>query len=311
MTPLIDPVKRHGSLRVVGHQLHDQNDYPVQLRGISSHGLQWYSRFINRESLVHLRDHWHVDVIRLAMYLDQDGYIENEGPILRIVEERVQLAIEAGLYVVVDWHVHEHPDFAGSGNPRKYETKAIEFFAKIAKKFGSYPNVIYEIANEPRGVSWPEICEYASKVIPVIRSFDKDNLIVVGTPEWSQEVHKAEQNRISYDNNIAYAFHFYAGTHKGLLGRVQDVVAKGLPLFVTEWGTTECTGTGGVHEEAAAEWMNFLEKEKISWINWSLCDKQEDSAVLRNATTISGPWPSRQLTASGLLVKAFLLSGKI
>lgn len=304
----IDPVTRYGRLKVVGRHLFDQNNCAVQLRGISSHGLQWYADFVNHASLVHLRDHWHIDVIRLAMYLDEDGYIGNKQ-LQGTVEKCIQIAIDVGLYVVVDWHVHEHKNFSRSGDPRKYEIEAIIFFTEIAKKFGSYSNIIYEIANEPRGVSWEEIRDYASRVIPAIRLFDKNNLIVVGTPQWSQEVQVAEQNRLSYDN-IVYALHFYAGSHELLLDRAQDVVAKDLPLFVTEWGTTESSGHGGVHAEATHKWMSFLRREKISWINWSLCDKPEDSAILKEGATTSGPWSEKHLTASGLLLK-YLLSREI
>jgi endoglucanase len=305
----INPVARYGFLKVAGPHLHDQYGHVVQLRGISSHGLQWYPQFINPVSFAHLRDHWRIDVIRLAMYLDEGGYAENRA-VLQVVTDGIRFAIDAGLYVVVDWHVHEHDKYDASGDPRKYEAQAVEFFTSVATQFGSHPNLIYEIANEPRGVSWQRIREYASAVIPAIRSIDKSNLIVVGTPEWSQGVDAAERDRLS-DLNIAYALHFYAGSHPDLRKLAKDVLDKGLPLFVTEWGTTESSGTGGVHEEEAAEWMRFLHTEKISWINWSLSDKREDSALLRHATTTSGPWPTGQLTASGLLVKAFLLSAKL
>ena len=38
------PVAINGQLQVVGTKLTNQNGYPIQLRGMSSHGIQWYSQ---------------------------------------------------------------------------------------------------------------------------------------------------------------------------------------------------------------------------------------------------------------------------
>lgn len=306
MASEINPVKRHGYLKIAGRHLHNQHGDVVQLRGVSSHGLHWHPEFINRQSFVHLRDHWRIDVIRLAMYLDEGGYIQ-DSTVIDTMERGIELAIETGLYVVVDWHVHANEgEYPCSGDPRKYTDLAVAFFLRIAEKYEQHPNLIYEIANEPSGVSWPEICEFATTVIDAIRSNDQENLIVVGTPHWSQNIHEAAQKPLS-DSNLAYALHFYAGSHTTLLERARAVVNQGLPLFVTEWGATLSSGDGGVYEEAVAEWMRFLSEEKISWINWSLCDKPEDAALLKSGAAISGPWTASQLTASGLVVKTLLL----
>lgn len=90
-----------------------------------------------------------------------------------------------------------------------------EFFAQMALKYADNNNVIYEICNEPNGgTSWEDIKNYAGQVIPVIRQYDKDSVIIVGTPNWSQYVNQAAESPISGYENIMYSFHFYAGTHK-------------------------------------------------------------------------------------------------
>jgi hypothetical protein len=51
------------------------------------------------------------------------------------------------------------------------------------------PNVIYEIYNEPNdGKTWDGIRNYSIALIDTIRRYDPDNLIVVGTPNFSSDV---------------------------------------------------------------------------------------------------------------------------
>ena len=62
----------------------------------------------------------------------------------------IDLALRDGLYVIVDWHVLS----PGNPNDPLYQG-ADAFFAEVAKKYGKYPNIIYEIMNEPNGpLSW-------------------------------------------------------------------------------------------------------------------------------------------------------------
>lgn len=62
----------------------------------------------------------------------------------------------------------------------------------MAQQYASYNNVIYEVCNEPcNGATWGDVKFYASEVIPSIRSYDKDAVILIGTPNWSQDVDEA------------------------------------------------------------------------------------------------------------------------
>ncbi|MFQ3547021.1 MAG: hypothetical protein SNJ56_01685, partial [Termitinemataceae bacterium] len=63
------PVERYGKLSVKGSQLVSQYGKKIQLRGISSHGLQWYGKYANTAVLQWLRDDWNIDVWRAALYL--------------------------------------------------------------------------------------------------------------------------------------------------------------------------------------------------------------------------------------------------
>lgn len=297
-------VERYGHLKVVGTKLCNEAGEPVQLRGMSSNGLQWAGKYANKAVIKWLRDDWNSQLWRAAMYLTQGGYIG--GPQLKQkVIDSVEAAVDSGVYVIIDWHVMLER------NPNAYKAQAVAFFSEMAERYGSLPNVIYEICNEPNGdeVTWDgEIKPYAETVIAAIRARDPDNVIIVGTPTWSQDVDKAADNPITGYDNIMYTLHFYAGTHgKPLMDKAEYAMSKGLAIFVTEWGTTLATGDQ-FKPDMTVPWIEFMDRHQISWANWSVANDGKDSCVLAyNADREGkGSWSDDQLTPSGKFVRGLL-----
>jgi len=297
-------VERFGRLKVDGAKLLDQYGRQIQLRGMSSHGLQWAGKYANENVIRWLRDDWNIQIWRSALYLKEGGYVTQRS-LKFTLEESVDAAIKLGIYVIIDWHVHHDRD------PNVYKDEALVFFAEMAQKYGAYPNVLYEICNEPNGddVTWSgSIKPYAEEVIAEIRKYDPGNIIIVGTPSWSQRVDSAALDPIK-GFNIMYTLHFYAGSHgQEFMDMTKTAVEKGLPVFVTECGTTQSSGSGGVYEKEFTNWLVFLKKYGISWVNWSVTNKGEDSGVLaynadRNA---QGGWTDDILSPSGRFVRKIL-----
>lgn len=295
-------VSTHGQLRTSGNQLVNQHGTAVQLRGMSSHGLQWYGEYMNLSSIRWLRDDWGINVIRAAMYTASEGYIENPS-VKNKVFEIVDAAIALDIYVIVDWHI------LSDGNPQQYKEEAKAFFNEVAQRYGNTPNVIYEIANEPNGggVTWnAAIRPYAQEVIPVIRNHAPNSLVIVGTGTWSQDVTDAAANPVSYPN-VGYAMHFYACTHgQWLRDRVDQARAQGAMIFSTEWGTADATGDGSVCENETRTWISFLNQRGISWINWSVTPKEEGTAALKPGASTTGNWSASDLSPSGTLVRSLM-----
>jgi len=174
----------------------------------------------------------------------------------------------------------------------------------MARRYGDRPNIIYEIYNEPVKVSWHnDVKPYAEKVIAAIRAIDPDNLIVVGTPKWSQDVDVAAADPIT-DPNVAYGLHFYAGTHKAeLRAKAQQALNAGVALFVTEWGTCEASGDGPIDNASVQEWMDFMLKNQLSHCNWAVYDKKETAALVRTRASSKGNWKESDLSESGKYVR--------
>ena len=293
------PVDIHGNLQVSGNQILNQYGEAVSLAGMSMFwsNTNWGGEaYYTSEVVDWLVEDWGITVIRAAMGVEASGgYIwdaSNKDRVKLIVEE----AIAKGIYVIIDWHSHHAED---------YEDEAIAFFEEMATLYGEYPNVIYEIYNEPVQISWPDIIKpYAEQVIDAIRQIDEDNLIVVGNPTWSQDVDVVSWDPIVDEINIAYSLHFYAATHgQYLRDKAQVALDNGIALFVTEWGTVSANGDGQVNEFEVNAWMDFLCENGISHCNWSVNDKLEGASILVDGASTTGGWTEADYTPSGLLVK--------
>lgn len=294
-------VAQHGALAVAGNRIVDKENRAVSLAGPS---LFWGNKgwkaeeFYNRRALEYVKNDWHASIVRIAMGVDEKGGIlEDPKGRLKKVHEVVTAAIEMDLYVIIDWHSHHAED---------HPQAAIDFFSLMAKTYGHYPHVIYEIYNEPlKGVSWSNIIKpYALPVIDAIRRHDSDNLIVVGTPAWAQDVDEAAEDPITGHNNIVYTLHFYAGTHgQELRDKAQYALDKGLALMVTEWGTVNADGNGEVDYDETMRWMRFIKDNQLSHCNWSLHNKDEGASAFKPGTSSRGPWSDKHLSESGRFVK--------
>jgi len=296
------PVQENGALSVTGNRIVNKDNNPVSFSGGS---LFWSNngwggeRYYNFSAVGWLASDWKATITRAAMGIDaQGGYItqpSNKQKIKTVVEA----AISHGIYVIIDWHSHHAED---------YEAEAIEFFEEMATLYGSYDNVIYEIYNEPLQVSWTDVIKpYAENVIAAIRAIDEDNLIIVGTPTWSQDVDVASRNPITSSTNIAYTLHFYAGTHgQSLRNKATTALNNGIALMVTEWGTVNADGDGAVATNEVDNWVSYMCDNNLTNLNWAVNDKDEGSSALRPGTSTQGLWTNDKLTESGMLVRGIV-----
>ncbi len=290
-------VSENGWLQVIGTQLCNEAGKPVVLRGMSSHGLQWFGEFASAKSIANTAQYG-ANLFRAAMYTSEGGYLSRPEEMWQQLTATVDAAIVNDMYVIIDWHI------LSDGNPMDHLQEAKAFFSQMARRYKDTPAVLFEICNEPNGgATWSgSIKPYAEQIVAAIREQSPKAVILIGSSTWSQDVHLAAADPVA-GSNLMYTCHFYAGTHgQWLRQRIDDAMKQGLPIFVSEWGTSAADGSGGVFLEEARRWTEFMKERNISWANWSLCDKNETSAALRPGTNPSGGFGESDLSDSGQFV---------
>jgi endoglucanase len=283
---LAGPVSYYGELKVRNNSSYLEGAKTksiVQVRGVSFgwSNTGWESeRFYRADAVEHMAKDWKAEIVRAAYGATSRAFSHADAVANR---ERVEIAIDAAIendvYIIIDWHSHS------AQNQKEY---AIDFFRYMAEKYGSYDNVIFELYNEPVNAEWPVIKSYAEEVIPVIREYS-DNLILVGTPFYSQRLQEVVGDAIVSDPeaNVGYVLHFYSRSHSvdNFRSNMNAARDNGLAIFVTEYGTTDADGGqssannyNSHNEERSDEWHKFMDSRKISSVAWNINDKYEGSA---------------------------------
>lgn len=294
------PVQEHGQLRVDDGRLVDEAGAPVQLKGASSMWLNWETNGYaeNLSGLIWMRDHWKLQVIRAAMGVDVGGgYLINPGRARLQVNTIIDNAVKAGVYVIVDWHDH---------TAHEHRADAEKFFSDLADDYGHLPNVLYETYNEPERVTWGgEVKPYHEAVVAAIRQHDPDNVIILGTPNWSQYVDEAATSPVS-GSNLLYTLHFYSCSHdQSLRDRGDLALSRGLGLFVTEWGATDADGglNGVVCLDEAERWLKWIDAHGLSWTAWKLDNCSDSSCYFTTNAPVAGGWTDADLQGHGPFVR--------
>ena len=292
-------VKNNGNLQVIGTQLCNQKGNPIVLHGMSYGWSCFHPSFYNKQTVKWLKKDWNCTVVRAALGIEPDnGYLQNPKASEKLITDVVDAAIANDIYVIIDWHSH---------NLNLKEAK--DFFDRMSKKYAKFPNVIYEVVNEPDQESWEEVKAYSEEVIATIRKNDPDNIILVGSPHWDQDVNLPAENPIKNVTNVMYTMHFYAGTHKQWLrDRTDEAIKKGLPIFVSECAGMEASGDAAMDYVEWQKFIDWMDKNKISWITWSVSDKDETCSVLKKGASATGNWKPSDLKESGVKTREYLKS---
>lgn len=305
------PLSANGQLQLVGNQLSNECGDPVQLRGMSTHGVMFHQNCYSEASVESLAGDWNSDLLRLAIYTEPsggtNGYIDGDQDFWNgWIDNMVDYAKEQGMYVIIDWHILDDND------PNIHKEAAKDFFELMSERYADERHVIYEICNEPNGgTSWGQIKSYAEEVIPIIRANDSEGIILVGTPGYSSDVWAAANNPLTGNNayNVMYTYHFYAGTHYGDRRSHLRSALSEVPVFISEWGATPASGDGWVDQNSADSWMSILDGNNnggqlVSSANWSFVDKNEGSAALTSGSCETSDWNNR--TTSGNYIHGYL-----
>lgn len=297
-----DVVARHGKLRVEGVQLVDTAGAAIQLRGVSLFWINWHEENLKPTAVRCIARNMGATVVRVPV--PAFDYARAPATYEAQVAAIVRWIRSEGAYAIIDWHVVDDPNL--------YIDQARTFWKHMSRKYRDDPGVLYEIANEPTGVGWPEIKAYARDIIAEIRRNDTSTVVIVGSQEWSRWTRYSAEDPIVDDaagrpvRNVMYTYHGYAATH-GMDRDLKGVLEK-VPVFVTEWGVSEASGDGRQDWVASRRFIEYLRDnpwQKVSWCQWSWVDKRESSALLLPGTG----GLSWQLSAAGDSCAAWIREG--
>ncbi len=273
----------NGKLSVVGPDLVNEQGEKFQLYGLSTHGMQWFGRYANFDTLASFQSEFGINVIRFAMCTDENGYCAGDDEMreymLKCLHEGIDAATKLGLYVIIDWHMVGATN-PGDKNPLYYLKQSKEFFSYISEYYKDQDNILFEIMNEPNGTTtWSDCKTYANQVIPCIRK-NSDGIVLVGNPRWTADLYSVMRDPLKGYDNIMYTYHFYAYDHKNTT-QVETAYDSGFPVFISEYGFMESSGDGPLNLNAGANWYQVLDSRNISYVAWNISNSKGSASIFK------------------------------
>ncbi len=283
-------------LRRVGNQL-VSGDHIIRLRGAGvgdpflNHGYQPPPDYET------LRRRWNANAVRISIHpyvWRQASIFGGRDRIIALMRSEIQSAIDAGHFVVLDWHVTGWPDgFARPSDPGEPPglhdpgfALACDFWNQASAAFGKNNAIAFEVWNEPvRGPSdwkpgpedWRQLRPYWDRLIAIIRSHS-DNLIILAGGSWAYSL-KGIREMPPADANVAFSWHVYAGKENNDEARwaeAFDELSLDYPVIVSEWGFAENGAPwyrGGVADFGAKFASSWLEGRGLHWMAWCFNDE--------------------------------------
>lgn len=276
----------NGKLSVKGSDLVNKSGRKVQLYGLSTHGMNWFGKYANIDTIASLVEGFGINVIRFSMTTSEGGYCNGteatKKQMLADLEEGIAAATKLGIYVIVDWHMVGASE-AADKNPLTYLEQSKEFFGYISEKYKKNDNILYEIMNEPNGsTSWSDCKKYANEIIPIIRK-NSDGIILVGNPNWTSDLKSVMRDPLTGYENIMYTYHFYAGDHKQT-AQVETAYDSGFPVFISEYGFMNSDGDGAIDDASGQNWKKVLDERNISYVAWNISNSECSSSIFKKGS---------------------------
>jgi len=297
-------------LRVEGRWLLNAEGEKVWLQGVAIPGLEISSKGHGcvHSTIVAITD-WKANVVRLPIK-DEFWYGRGQGKgtgdvpqtdggeaYRAMVDAAVMAAANRGAYLVLDHHRY-----------RAVREEHLPFWQELAIRYKNHPAVLFDIINEPHGISWelwrnggsilekrkPAVDEAAfldaaeqkqniefespgmQKLVDAIRATGARNVIVAGGLFWSYDLSgilKGFALEDSGGNGIMYATHVY-NWKKGWQEAFLDV-AEHHPVFMGEVGAdvNKMDFIPAEDQEDPHTWvpdmLGTLQKHQIHWTGWS------------------------------------------
>ena len=236
------------------------------------------------ELLEELSD-WGANIVRFPVHPRAWRSRGSEG-YLKLLDQGVEGAKDAGLYVIIDWHSIGNLR-TGLFQDEGYNTSMTEtfrFWYQVSRRYADEPAVaLYEVFNEPTTfngelgpLSWEQWSEMVVDVVSVIQANSPDAVALVAGFNWAYDLTPLKHSPLPLDN-IAYVSHPYPQKREQpwvpKWERDFGFAADNYPVIATEVGYmypdqkgahVPCLGD----EEYGETLTGYFDKKGISWVAW-------------------------------------------
>jgi len=307
-----DKAKWPRMLKVVGNRLHDPDGNEVWLQGVNAGGLETlpHDQQVVKSVVVAI-DEWKANCVRVPMkeefWWGKSPYQKDGGQGYReLLGKIITLAANRGAYVVIDLHRYRAP-----------KKEHGEFWKEFAALYKDHPAVLFDVFNEPHGISWDvwknggfvgekkgaDESAFLSEeekrknqgfesigmqgLVDAVRSTGAKNIIIAGGMFWCNDLSKITHGYALDDHNgngVMYSWHTY-NWHTDWAGKVLETAAK-YPIFLGEVGADEkrLEFIPASAYEAPATWvpdmLGFIQQHKINWTGWCFHDRAAPRMLL-------------------------------
>ena len=301
-----------------GNKLLNSRNKLVVLHGVDLPSLEWNSRgdHIRRSMRVAITQ-WHCQIIRIPTsvnrWFGQTPGQSNGGRVYRhIVDQLIRIAARHKVYVVLDLHWNDMDrNFTDMGQHRMPDHSCVLYWRSAARRYMDYPNVFYDLYNEPHGISWITwrdggICTGETKttvvtyravgmqrLYDVVRNTGARNIVIIGGTSWAYDDFGVTHGYAIAGKNIVYDCHVYPW--KLHWKHNFELAANSVPLIFDEFGGT------GKQLAFGRKVIAFAAAHHISWCSWSFHTRAWP-VLIKN-------WNYRPSTF-GVLIKKALISTK-
>jgi endoglucanase len=295
---------------------------PVVLRGVNFSGGEYaclekgsfWDKPQGNQATVNAMLTWHANVVRVP--LNEDCWLGINGApakhsganYIRAISAFVRLANASGLIVEVDLHYGA----GGRRVPTSDDYPALDadhapaFWHSVASHFKGNRSVIFNLINEPYGISWPCLrdggCTAKSKrdgawhvvgmqsVVNTVRATGAKNPIIIAGLDWSDDLTQWLYY-VPHDpaRQLIAGFHTYAPpldswcTTAGCWDRtLAPIQAAGYPLIIDEFGEEDCAHG---YIDRVMKWADAQTPEVGYWAwAWTIAGcKSEPSLITDSA----------------------------